>query len=151
MVPTNKYRRDWGIFDIPYSTLGTRLADITDGQSNTLLVGERPPGHSLDYGWTFLSPGQDGEGTLDATLGVNEVNLHQSGVPEMDACGDGPYSFRDGRIDDPCAQFHYYSLHPGGANFLFADGHVRFLSYGVGDEVMRALATMNGGEVVDLP
>ena len=130
---------------------GTRLAEITDGTSNTLLVGERPPGHSLDFGWAFAASGQDGEGTLDSTLGVNEVNLHTSGIPEIDACPSGPYFFSPGRIDNPCDQFHYYSLHSGGANFLFADGSVHFLSYGVSNDVMRAMATMYGGEVVDLP
>jgi prepilin-type N-terminal cleavage/methylation domain-containing protein/prepilin-type processing-associated H-X9-DG protein len=151
LVPTNKYRGDTGLRDIPASTRGARLADITDGTSKTLLIGEKPPGHSLDFGWAFGCWGQDGEGTLDSTLGVNEVNLQQSGIPEMDACPPGPYYFSAGRIDNPCDQFHYYSLHPGGANFLFADGSVRFLNYGIENSTLRALATMSGGEVVEPP
>jgi prepilin-type processing-associated H-X9-DG protein len=151
LVPTNKYRGDLAFPETPASMQGTRLAEITDGASNTLLVGERPPGHSLDYGWAFGDIGQDREGTLDSTLGVNEVNLHTTGVPEIDACPSGPYSFSLGRVENPCDQFHYYSLHPGGANFLFADGSVHFLSYGIQNKVMRALATMSGGEVVELP
>jgi prepilin-type processing-associated H-X9-DG protein len=147
LVPTNKYRGDWGDRDIPASMQGTRLAGVTDGTSNTLLIGEKPPGRSMDFGcW-----GQDDEGTLDSTLGVNEVNLHRSGIPEIDACPSGPYFFSPGRIGNPCDQFHYYSLHPGGANFLYADGSVHFLSYGVSNDVMRAMASMSGGEVVDLP
>src|SRR5262249_20557885 len=126
--------------------------DITDGSTNTLLVGERPPGRSLDFGWCYgCTLGQDIGGSLDATLGVNEVNLQQSGVPEMDACGPGPYRFSPGRIDNPCDQFHFYSPHPGGANFLCADARVHFLSYAVGNKVMRELATINGGEPVELP
>jgi prepilin-type N-terminal cleavage/methylation domain-containing protein/prepilin-type processing-associated H-X9-DG protein len=151
MVPTNKYRGDWGTKDIPASMQGTRLAEITDGTSNTLLVGERPPAHSLDFGWAFGCYGQDGEGTLDSTLGVNEVNLHTTGIPEIDACPSGPYSFSPGRVENPCDQFHYYSLHPGGANFLFADGSVHFLSYSIANDVLRAMASMNGGEFFDLP
>jgi prepilin-type N-terminal cleavage/methylation domain-containing protein/prepilin-type processing-associated H-X9-DG protein len=147
-VPTNKYRRDTGECEIRASMQGTCLGEISDGTSNTLLVGERPPGHSLDYGWAFGCSGQDYMGTLDSTLGVNEVNLKTTGIPEIDACPYGPYPFSRGRIDNPCDQFHYYSLHPGGANFLFADGSVHFLSYGVKNEVMRALATMAGGEVI---
>jgi prepilin-type N-terminal cleavage/methylation domain-containing protein/prepilin-type processing-associated H-X9-DG protein len=150
LVPTNKYRGDLVFPETPASMQGTRLAEITDGASNMLLVGERPPGHSLDYGWAFGDIGQDYEGTLDSTLGVNEVNLHTTGVPEIDACPSGPYFFSPGRVENPCDQFHYYSLHPGGANFLYADGSVHFLSYGIQNEVMRALATMSGGEV-ELP
>jgi prepilin-type N-terminal cleavage/methylation domain-containing protein/prepilin-type processing-associated H-X9-DG protein len=151
MVPTNKYRADIGFSDRPASSCGTRISQITDGTTHTLLIGERPPGHSLDFGWAFGCSGQDNEGTIDSTLGVNEVNLHQTGIQEIDACGSGPYSFGPGRIDNPCDQFHYYSLHGGGANFVFADGSVHFLSYGINKGVMRALASMNGGEVVDQP
>jgi prepilin-type N-terminal cleavage/methylation domain-containing protein/prepilin-type processing-associated H-X9-DG protein len=151
MVPTNKYRGDWGDRDIPASTIGTRFHEITDGLSNTLLIGERPPSHGLDWGWAFGCRPADGVGTLDSILGVNEVNLQQSGVPETDACGPGPYLFKRGEINNPCDVFHFYSTHPGGANFLFADAQVRFLSYTVDNEVMRALATMSGGEAVPLP
>jgi prepilin-type processing-associated H-X9-DG protein/prepilin-type N-terminal cleavage/methylation domain-containing protein len=151
MVPTNKYRRDWGDRDIPASTIGTRRAEITDGFSNTLLIGERPPSHGLDWGWAFGCWGQDSAGTLDGTLGVNEVNLQNSGVPETDACPPGPYFFRAGQINNPCDVFHFYSPHPGGANFLFADGSVHFLSYGIDNVTLRALATMSGGEAVSPP
>jgi prepilin-type processing-associated H-X9-DG protein len=151
MVATNKYGGN-GYPEVAVSSQGTRLTDITDGTSTTLLVGERPPGHSLDYGFCYgCCLGQDNEGTLETTLGVNEVNLQQAGVPEMDACPPGPYLFSAGRIDNPCDQFHFYSPHPGGANFLFADGHVHFLSYTVKNDVMRKLATMSGEEAVELP
>jgi prepilin-type processing-associated H-X9-DG protein/prepilin-type N-terminal cleavage/methylation domain-containing protein len=151
MVPTNKYRGDTGGREIPASNVGTRLAEITDGLTNTLLIGERPPSHGLDWGWAFAASGQDATGSLDCTLGVNEVNLQNSGVSETDACPPGPYRFTAGRIDNPCDVFHFYSPHPGGANFLFADGSVHFLSYSVANQVMRALATMSGEEAVELP
>ncbi len=77
--------------------------------------------------------------------------MQQSGVPEVDACPTGPYFFSRGRIDNPCDQFHYYSLHPSGANFLFADGSVHFLNYGIENSTLRALASTSGGEVVELP
>jgi prepilin-type N-terminal cleavage/methylation domain-containing protein/prepilin-type processing-associated H-X9-DG protein len=152
LVPTNKLDAATGIPEIRASIEGTRLSEITDGTSTTLLVGERPPGRSLDFGLAFACWGQDNVGNLDSTLGVNEVNLHWTGIPEIDDCPSGPYWFRPGRVEDPCDQFHYYSLHGGGANFLFADSHVQFLSYGIDkNKVMPALATMSGGEPVDLP
>jgi prepilin-type processing-associated H-X9-DG protein len=144
MVPTNKYDGATGYPEFAASSQGTQLKEITDGTTYTLLVGERPPDRSMDWGWCYgCATGQDLEGTLDATLGVNEVNLPQSG---MNACPPG--RFGPGSIDNPSDQFHFYSLHPGGANFLFADGHASFLRYNIGDEVMRALATMSGGEPV---
>jgi prepilin-type processing-associated H-X9-DG protein len=38
-------------------------------------------------------------------------------------------------------------MHSGGANFLFGDGSVRFLTYAA-DAVLPQLATKNGGEVI---
>jgi prepilin-type processing-associated H-X9-DG protein len=41
-------------------------------------------------------------------------------------------------------------LHPGGANFLFADCSARYLPY-TAQSIMPALATRAGGETVALP
>jgi prepilin-type processing-associated H-X9-DG protein len=149
MVPANKYDGATGKMQIAASSQGTRISDISDGTTTTLLVGERPTDSNQDWGLCYgCAMGQDLGGTLDATLGVNEVNLPQSG---MDPCPPGPYSFSPGRIDNPCDQFHFWSPHPGGANFLFADYHVQFLSYAVKNDLMRALATISGEEAVELP
>jgi prepilin-type processing-associated H-X9-DG protein len=45
---------------------------------------------------------------------------------------------------------HFWSPHAGGANFLFADGSARFLSYSAAP-LLPALATRNGGEAVTVP
>ncbi len=59
-------------------------------------------------------------------------------------------AFGPGRLDNPCDRLHLWSLHPGGANFLFADGSVRFLPYSARN-VLDALASIQGGEVVEVP
>jgi len=55
-----------------------------------------------------------------------------------------------GQITNHCDQAHFWSLHAGGANFLMADGSVRFLSHQA-DDILPALATRNRGEVIGLP
>jgi prepilin-type processing-associated H-X9-DG protein len=135
---------------------GTKIADITDGTSNTLLVGERPPAYTLDYGWWFAGPGQDNTGSLDVILGVAEYNLQKSTNPAYDSCTVpgtgtfGPFQFTQGSLINLCDAFHYWSLHTGGANFVMGDGSCHFLSYTAAN-IMPALSTKAGGEVVQLP
>ncbi|HET6572015.1 MAG TPA: DUF1559 domain-containing protein [Fimbriiglobus sp.] len=131
-----------------YKNSKTRYADIPDGTSNTLLAGERPPSADFWYGWWYAGFGTDSTGTADMVLGVKEatgavIDPIVSGCP-------GPSSFRPGSLIDNCDAFHFWSLHFGGANFLFADGSVHFLRYAARD-VLPALATRAGGEAVPLP
>jgi prepilin-type processing-associated H-X9-DG protein len=120
-----------------------RFTDVTDGTSNTLLVGERPPSPDFWYGWWYTGDGTEGTGDTDMTLGVREL---RGDDPSTADCPAGPYAFKNGQLDQQCDVFHFWSPHDGGANFAFCDGSVRFLGYSV-DPLMPALATRAGSEV----
>jgi prepilin-type processing-associated H-X9-DG protein len=130
-----------------------RMADITDGTSNTLLVGERPPSADLFFGWWFAGAGYDeivggsetdrqSSGTGDVVLGARETRYAASM-----GCPAGKVGLQPGKLTEKCDQVHFWSMHAGGANFVLADGSVRFLSYSA-DAVLPALCTRNGGETV---
>jgi len=129
-----------------YDGSHVRMADITDGTSNTLLLGERPPSPDLWLGWWYAGVGQNGAGSADMIMSVNEENIYIRGQ----ACWSGPYSYGPGSFNNLCDTFHFWSPHPGGAQFTFADGSVHFLPYSVAP-LMPALATRGGGEAVSLP
>jgi prepilin-type N-terminal cleavage/methylation domain-containing protein/prepilin-type processing-associated H-X9-DG protein len=125
-----------------------RLSDVSDGTAATLMVGERPPSSNLILGWWYGGWGQRQDGSCDNTLSVRERNYYYRHPAEE--CPRGPYHFEPGSISNFCDVYHFWSLHPGGANFCFADASVRFLGYSA-DPIMPALATRAGGEVVTVP
>lgn len=124
-----------------------RMADIVDGSSTTLMVGERPPSANKDFGWWYAGWGQSKDGSADMTLGVREKNVSELTLQ----CPPGPYEFGPGSLSNECDLFHFWSLHTGGgANFLFADGAVHFLPYSAAP-LMPALATRARGDAAELP
>jgi prepilin-type N-terminal cleavage/methylation domain-containing protein/prepilin-type processing-associated H-X9-DG protein len=132
-----------------YLNSAVRLTHVTDGTSQTIMVGERPPSPDFQFGWWYAGVGQEETGSADTVLGAAEYNKTGRSVT-IALCPTGPYRFTAGRLSSRCDAFHFWSLHPGGAHFAFADGSVRFLAYSA-DTVLPALATRAGGEVVEVP
>ncbi|GAC1474728.1 MAG: DUF1559 domain-containing protein [Isosphaeraceae bacterium] len=125
----------------------TSIALITDGTSQTIAVGERS--HNLSYvTWTARS--------IDGWLG--KTSLVEGGTdtfnPSPEECWTqvlGPAGLDDGprTPNDKMAHVEdYWSRHPGGVNFLFADGSVHLLKDSINPLPWRALATRSSGEVI---
>jgi prepilin-type processing-associated H-X9-DG protein len=130
---------------------GVNILEITDGASNTLLVGERPPsGRLLSGNWyTRMIPDPIAMESDPNWAGGGIDYMHVFDPRNIGTCR-GPFRFSPGRVENHCDSFHFWSLHPGGAHFAFADGSVRFLSYSAND-LLPALATRAGGEPVSVP
>ena len=132
--------RDSDVLDgVLYLDSQVRIADIADGTSNTLAVGERPPAADETYGWWYAGWGQSKDGSAEVVLGAADRNVAVPG------CFRGPYRFGAGRVDNQCDAFHFWSLHAGGAHFAFADGSARFLPYS-SFPLFPAWASRAGGE-----
>ena len=103
------------------------LKDITDGTSQTLMVGERA--HNL------------APSTWAGAVTHAEVFLYNSSNMVLGHTGES-----NGVA--PAESNNFSSRHNGGVNFLFADGHVHFLTTSVSQTVYTALSTRAGGEPV---
>lgn len=123
-----------------------RSTDIVDGYSQTLMVGERPPSVDGGFGnWfttlAFLS------GTHDAVSGVMEFNSGGAKGLSRLCPSNLPYPYQEPKsFEEPCHYLHYWSYHPSGANWLFADGSVKLIPYAA-SSMMAGLSTRNGGEI----
>jgi len=140
---TNQFARNGLI----YVDSKVNFAQVTDGASNTVLVGERPAygteGMEATFGWWYASEGQDSDGSAGVALGAREFATN----PVLHHCGPASNRFQPSRRGNVCDLLHFWSMHEGGASFLFADKSVRFLSYSA-DSILPALATRAGGEAV---
>lgn len=119
----------WWAGGCPIAGEPIRYQDVTDGLSNTLLLGEKAmdPRAYHTGGWYFNEP------------------IFSGG-----SCGTG----RSGTLvipDQPGNAFpnNWGSAHPGGVQFVFADGSVRQLSFGTSGGLMKALMSPAGGETVN--
>lgn len=145
--PPANYQPPWGAINMGADGRGTRMAEITDGLSQTLMFGECPPAGKLLAGSWYsddLPPdliNLQFEWRFGMSMWARETGNA--------SCG-GAFTFSPGRLSNLCDTFHLWSLHTGGANFAFADGSVRFISYS-GSSAIPALATRAGGEVVEIP
>ncbi len=127
-----------------YVNSDTRVADIRDGTSSTVAIGETlvridvqgPDLHGVvqivDH-WYIGTPSGDAnevsEGMGSTGVAINSVDMPDVFVDEKELC--------------------FSSRHPGGAQVLFADGHAAFISETIDRDVWSALGTRAGGEVVE--
>ncbi len=140
----------------------TRMAEIVDGTSNTIAVGETLKGdmdpHTLQDNYIFARRG--------GGVGANAQDIDSCQVLPPNASdratvwlGGHPQHnmFSTARVpNDPrfdckaphngCVNFAARSAHPGGAQLLFCDGSARFITDRIDVTVYRALGTKSGRE-----
>lgn len=107
----------------PYST---RITDVKDGASTTFAVGEADPEWCWHSWWYWFNGS-----TATAVVPLNHFR-----TPE-DTDDDWFYNYA------------FASRHPGGAHFSYVDGHVKFTSEKIDQNVYRGLSTIQGGETIN--
>jgi prepilin-type N-terminal cleavage/methylation domain-containing protein/prepilin-type processing-associated H-X9-DG protein len=126
---------------LPTGLSPTKLLDVADGTTNTLMLAERPPPPDTSYGWWAFTPVDSYSGPAEEYRVYGKDHLGQD-------CPGGQARFGPGHYANPCDFHHLWSGHPGGANFALGDGSVRFIPYSA-SAILLLMATRAGGEVVD--
>jgi prepilin-type N-terminal cleavage/methylation domain-containing protein/prepilin-type processing-associated H-X9-DG protein len=137
-----------------------RLEDINDGLSQTLFIGEKPTSPN-DLGWasgtrsTLRNTGEAINKTRPNFLAVSP--LPSQGGDGDDGAGDDQEGTARSKkkagktgdvakAADPVGGFS--SAHPGGTNFAFGDGSVKFLKTTISPRIFQLLANRNDGEMI---
>jgi prepilin-type N-terminal cleavage/methylation domain-containing protein/prepilin-type processing-associated H-X9-DG protein len=137
-----------GIF---YRNSHTRLTDVTDGTSNTLLVGDRAWSNVNGVWAGAISGAVCKRGLLNPCPGSASASYPAADLVLAHSHLNNAATDTDAGLDD------FSSRHTGGSNFLLADGHVSFLRSIPGDNAggtytadslaFQALGTRANGEV----
>ena len=136
------------------------MADITDGSSNTLAVGESV--HVELYGMDAVPPGSDPgysspEGSptgwywgADCTGGCGPGSQIALGRSSRSTAYAINYTFTAVQLSTTpfSNNLPFGSYHSGGAQFVFADGHVAFLNDTISTWVYQGLSTIAGNELI---
>lgn len=112
-----------GIF---YHNSVTRFTDISDGQSTTLMAGERRSGDPGNFNSTWVGAPANGEEAMARVLGVADHTPN----------------------DDHAHLEDFSSVHVGGCHMLAADGSVHFISESIDDGTWKNLAGRRDNQVV---
>ncbi len=122
-----------------------KFRDITDGQSNTILVGEVTESQNR-------SSTNNGHGTFPVWAGGNNDASWNNGVHhDGNAVAFAHSNFFINRRTGNESDVSFGSQHTGGAQFVFGDGAVKFLSENIDGVLYERLGARNDGQPVELP
>jgi prepilin-type N-terminal cleavage/methylation domain-containing protein/prepilin-type processing-associated H-X9-DG protein len=145
--------KDSGTITGPQITGPIRMASITDGTSNTMMVsecGSKPIGYN-GFRQIYRSEvdGLPVDGIIEPVSsggGAWADNFTYSSLAGAQGRQNG---VRGGTCMVNCTSNNeIYAFHPGGANALFVDGSVHFIKDVASVQLIAALVTRAGGEII---
>jgi prepilin-type N-terminal cleavage/methylation domain-containing protein/prepilin-type processing-associated H-X9-DG protein len=135
-----------------------RLANVTDGTSNTILLGETLPEYCefMRYNTTWGWPGGN---SIAQGQTIQPINWKIDRMPAPPAafgsclCDSttNPSGDKSRCIMNWAVTWGFKSNHPGGVNVAFVDGSVHFLNQNIDHRMYQYLGCRDDGMAVSLP
>jgi prepilin-type N-terminal cleavage/methylation domain-containing protein/prepilin-type processing-associated H-X9-DG protein len=113
-----------GVISRAGRSVGVR--DVTDGTSNTLMIGEQVMDRCNHNGWVHSN----------TSTGVTSLPLNFIKKPDPSPVNTWVWNYS------------FHSQHPGGGNFAFTDGSVKFIKNSINYDIYTAVSTRARGEIV---
>src|SRR5262249_48262184 len=163
-LPGSPNSPNWGDTTDPgkvrglFSRGGARitLASVTDGLSNTLMIGELLPYLNVSYrfstddaGWANWDGGSNPASTI-APLNY-PIRPDDYGMPNFTSCTVNCPQGPEHCLWNWAVSWAFKSNHPGGVNFAFGDGSVHFVSQTIDHRTYQYLGCRNDAQVATPP
>jgi len=136
-----------------------RIADVTDGLTNTIILGETLAEQTEfqrfgnTWGWAGYNSVQEGQTIQPINWKIDGVNIDPASVGWKDC--NTSCTARGVKPENCIWNWHvtwgFKSNHTGGVNFCFGDGSVRYISQNIDTRTYQYLGCRNDGQVVTIP
>lgn len=136
-----------------------RMADVLDGGSNTILIGEMLPEFSefqryTTLGWMSGNNVSQGQTIQPINWSIDPIPLNGPAAYSADCAQSGTGACPSGPTH--CmwnwhVTWGFKSRHPGGVNFAFTDGSVRWIAQTIDHQLYQYLGCRHDGQAVTVP
>ncbi|QDT90660.1 DUF1559 domain-containing protein [Gimesia algae] len=127
----------------------TKMRDITDGTSSTMMLSEGVQRVAVPTGFSWGCPGCYWIGGAHGEVTFTAYETPNTSAPDQNYLCKSTTDVNAPCVNNTSTRWNYArSMHVGGVHIGMADGAVRFVSENIDRGTFRALATISGDEVI---